>query len=171
MSLSLLLRMACGGWVLRTACRPVCSLCMIGWLAADCAAHVFLVWSVSARPAFCSLVFGRWFWFWFPLSFFRRPLRAGLGGAAAARCCGLLCFGFGRPLVLAGPLPGRQAWFHVPCSGWVMKPEGRRGGVVAVRVGRVSVLDGPCRVGAVVVVVLCCALCFVCFEFERRTEG
>jgi hypothetical protein len=51
--------------------------------------------------------------------------------------------------------------------GWVMKPEGRKGGVVAVRVGRVSVLDGPCRVGAVVVVVLCHALCF---EFERRNE-
>jgi hypothetical protein len=53
-----------------------------------------------------------------------------------------------------------------------MEPEGGgRGGLVAVGVGRVSVSDDPCRVGAVVVVVLCCALCFVCFEFERRTEG
>jgi hypothetical protein len=150
--------------VLRTACRPVCSLCMIGWLAADCAAHVFLVWSVSARPAFCSLVFGRWFWFWFPLSFFRRPLRAGLGGAAAARCCGLLCFGFGRPLALAGPLPGRQAWFHVPCLGWVVKPEGRRVGWP-----RLGLVVFRCWMGRVelarLLLLFYAMLCVLCFEF------
>jgi hypothetical protein len=97
MSLSLLLLpMACGE-------LPVCLclLCMIGWLCGP----RFFVWPGSARPVFCSLVFGRWFWF--PLSFPPATQRP-----AGERGCGPLL----RPALVSAAPAGLFPAGLVPCS-------------------------------------------------------